>query len=78
LQDNFFWIGSVRIRRERILIKFGGFLQRPVYVQPCIASIPDDFHEPRTRIAAAEAGEESESAQVCFLGYVVGILLISH
>jgi hypothetical protein len=62
LEHNFFWIGSARIRREKIFVKFRGVLQWPVCLQPGMASIPDNFQEPGTRIATAEAGKESESA----------------
>ena len=47
-------------------------------MRPGIESIPDNFQEPGTRIAATEAGKESESAQVCFLDYVLGVLLIAR
>jgi len=63
---------------EKALVKFRGVLQWPVCVQPGIASIPDNFHEPGTRIAATEAGKESESSQVCFLDHVLCPLEIVH
>jgi hypothetical protein len=78
LENNFFWVGSVRIRRGKILVKFGGVLQWPVSKQPGIESITDNFQEPGTRVAAAETVKESESAEVCFPGYVLIILLIAR
>jgi hypothetical protein len=35
-------------------------LEWPIYMQPGIASITANLHEPFTRIAAAEARKESE------------------
>jgi hypothetical protein len=71
LKHSFFRIGTARIRIENVFVKFRCVLQWPVCMQPGIASIPHNFHEPSTRIAAAEAGKESESSQVCFLGDVL-------
>jgi len=64
LEYNFFWIGSARIRREKILVKFRRVLEWPIQMQPGKASITDKFHEPEARIAATEAGKEPESTQV--------------
>jgi hypothetical protein len=63
---------------EKVLFKFLGDLQWPIYMQPGIAGIPDNSHEPCARIAASEAGKESEGAQVCFLDHVLGIVFIAR
>src|SRR5260370_38833103 len=62
LEYNFFWIGSARIRGEEVLIKFSGVLQWPVCMQPGIARIKDNLHEPCARVTTSETRQESESA----------------
>src|SRR5271154_4753001 len=47
-------------------------------MQPGIASVADDFHEPSPGITALEAGKESEGTQVCILDHVLGVLLIAR
>jgi hypothetical protein len=47
-------------------------------MRPRIESIPDNFQEPRTGVAAVEAREESESAQICFLDHILRIPLIAR
>jgi hypothetical protein len=62
LKYDFFRIGGRTIIRDKVLVILHGVLQSPVFMQPGIASITDNFHDPCTRIAAAESGKEPESA----------------
>jgi hypothetical protein len=61
-EHSFFRIVRARISGEKVLVKFRSLLQWPVCMQPGIASVPDNFQEPCTRITAPESWKESEGA----------------
>src|SRR4029077_16477310 len=78
LEHNLFWIENARVGRAIAFVRFRGPLQWSIYMQPGIASITDNFHEPGTCITAAEAGVKTEGTQVCFLDSVLCVLLIAR